>query len=408
MGYTQEAIRGVSWMSAFRVTTRLLSFGKMAVLARVLSPAQFGVFGIASLILELLEMLTETGINIFLIQSKEHIDKYINSAWVVSIIRGIIISLCIVVSSPFLVEFFHVNEALPILLLISLVPFIRGFINPAIVTLQKDLRFHKEFWLRTSLFFIDVLITVVLAITTQSSYSLVLGLLVSAILEVILSFTLTSPRPSFALERRYFSEIFHKGKWVTIYGVFNYFAQQGDNIIVGKVMGVASLGIYQMAYKVSTLPISEVTDVISKVAFPVYTRIEGDRKRLQKAFTKGIMLITIITIPLGLIIFMFPKEITLLLLGPKWISAVEILRILALYGVLRAISGSASALFLAVGCQKYVTAMTFVRFLTLIITIFPLVKLFGLEGAAFAALFSVLVEIPVITYYIVKVFTVKS
>lgn len=398
MGYKQEAIRGISWMSAFRVITRGLSFSKTLVLARILTPSQFGIFGIASLVLELLEILTETGINIFLIQSKGDIHKYVNSAWVVSILRGCIISICIIIFSPFISLFFHSNAALPILLFISTIPFVRGFINPAVVKLQKDLQFKYEFWFRSTIFFFDAFVTIILALITQSVYSLVWGPLAGALLEVILSFVLITPRPAFVLHRGYFSEIFHKGKWVTLYGVLNYFAQRGDNIVVGRVMGASFLGIYEMAYKVSTLPISEICDTVSKVVFPVFAKIEHDRQRLKNAFLKTTAMISLFSILMGSVIFIFPKEVILLLLGDKWLSAVSVLQVLVLYGVLRAISGSASTLFLAVGKQKYVTGMTFIRFTGLALTIYPFVVTWGLVGAGYSALLSVLVEIPVIGY----------
>src|SRR5258706_14151493 len=146
MGYTKETIKGVSLMSVGRFVTRALAFLKIAVLARVLSPAQFGIFGIATLILSLLETLTETGINIVLIQSKRDLSEYINSAWVVSILRGIVIAGLLVISAPVIASFFHTPNALGLLLFISLVPFVRGFINPPEVKFQKELRFSMQFW----------------------------------------------------------------------------------------------------------------------------------------------------------------------------------------------------------------------------------------------------------------------
>lgn len=408
MGYTSTAIKGISWMSSFRIVTRVLSFLKIIVLARVLTPSQFGIFGIASLVLAFLEMVTETGINIFLIQTKKDINEYINSAWVISIIRGIMICLIIIALSPLISLFFRTQEAQSVVLLISLVALIRGFINPSVVKLQKDLQFHKEFWFRSAIFFFDAVVSIVLALITQSVYSLIWGQIAGALLELFLSFVLFKPYPNFKCSRFQILEILHHGKWVTAYGIFNYIAQEGDNIVVGRLIGPSALGIYQMAYKVAILPISEVTDVVSKVVFPVYTKIENDRKRLKRAFKKSTLIISITTITIGIVIFLFPREITLLLLGPKWVAAAEVLRILAFYGVLRAISGSASALLLAVGKQQYVTAMTFVRFAVLALTIYPLVKIMGLEGAAYAALLSVLFEIPVISYFIVRVFRIKS
>ena len=393
-------------MSGFRMVSRGVAFLKMAVLARILTPAQFGIYGIATLVLALLEILTETGINVILIQSKNEIDEYNDSAWVVSIIRGIIISLCIIVSTPFIASFFNTPKAVNILLLISLVPFIRGFINPAEVKLQKDLKFHYEFWFRTSIFTFDAMVAVITVILTHSVYSLVWGLIAGALLEVIISFTMIKPLPGFNVRKNYFNEIFHKGKWITAYGVFSYIAENGDNLTVGKVMGASALGIYEMAYNISTLPISEISDVVSKVVFPVYTKMAEDKQRLKSAFAKSTLVISILTLSMGLVLFMFPGQLIGFVLGNKWLSGVPVLRILAIYGVLRAISGPASALFLAVEKQKYVTNMTFTRFAGLAITIYPLVKTFGLIGAGYSALISVIVEIPVIVFYVWKVFKI--
>ena len=407
MGYSGNVIKGISWMSGFRMSTRVLSFLKTAVLARALTPSQFGIFGIATLVLAFLEMLTETGVNIILIQSRKEIDEYISSAWIVSIIRGIFISLCIIILTSFITSFFNTPNASNILLLISIAPFIRGFINPSEVKLQKDLKFHYEFWFRSSIFTFDAIVSVILVVLTHSVYSLVWGLIAGAVLEVVLSFILMRPIPRFRIRKDYLSEIFYKGKWVTIYGFLNYIAQKGDSLIVGKVMGASALGIYGIAYNISTLPISEITDVVSKVVFPVYAKIAEDTQRLKIAFIKSTLVIAVFTMTMGTVLFLFPSQIILIVLGEKWLDAVPVLRVLVAYGVLRAISGSASALFLGVEKQRYVTNMTFLRFAGLAITVYPLVQIFGLVGAGYSALISVVVEIPVIAYYVMKVFKNK-
>jgi O-antigen/teichoic acid export membrane protein len=407
MGYSGNVIKGASWMSGFRIFTRALSFLKITILARVLTPSQFGIFGIATLVLAFLEMLTETGINVILIQSKKGIDDYINSAWVVSIIRGIVISLCIAISAPYLASFFNTPQATNILLLISVIPFVRGFINPSEVKLQKNLKFNYEFWFRSSIFTFDAFVAIIFVVLTHSVYGLAWGMIAGALLEVLLSFVLMKPVPRLSIRKDYFNEIFHKGKWVTMFGFFNYIAQNGDNLIVGKVMGASPLGIYSMAYNISTLPISEVTDVIGKVVFPVYAKIAGDVQRLKSAFVKSTLAVAFLTMTIGAILLFFPSQIIHIVLGDKWLSAVPVLRVLVVYGVLRAISGSASALFLGVEKQRYVTSMTFFRFAGLAITIYPFVKMFGLIGAGYSALTSVMIEIPIIIYCIFKVFKNK-
>lgn len=404
MGYKRDALKGISWMSAFRMATRGMTFVKTAVLARVLTPSQFGVFGIASLILALLEMLTETGINVILIQSKRNIEEFLDSAWVVSILRGTFISLLLIISSPIIASFFNTSAVLPILLFMSIVPFIRGFINPAIVTYQKELVFRSEFFLRTGVFFFDATVTVIAALITHSVYSLVWGLLAGAILEVILSFILIRPHPRFRLQHEYFKDIFHKGKWMTASGIFAYIAEEGDSFVVGKVLGAPSLGVYQMAYKISMLPISEISNVVSGVVFPVYAKIVHDKNRLWAAFVRTLSYTMIASFALSLLIFLFPKQIVLILLGNNWLAAVPVLQILAVYGFIKGFAGPASALFLAVEKQQYVTTIAFVRFTGLVITIYPMIMMYGLVGAAYSAMISVSLEIPIIIFCLIKIF----
>lgn len=405
MGYQRDAVKGISWMTLLRVLTRVLTFIRLAILGRLLTPTQFGFFGVASLLLSLLEILTETGINVFLVQEKKDIKEYINSAWGVSIIRGILLSLVIVFSAPFVASFFKASEAYPIIALIAIVPFIRGFINPAIITYQKNLQFHKEFLLRFILFSTDVIVSVFFGLITRSAASFVYGLIASALLEVILSFLLIPVWPRLRFEYRKVTNVLYRGWWVTITGIFSYFADNGDNIAVGKILGSASLGIYQVAYKFSTLPISEITHVVNQVVFPVYVKFSDDRKRLKGAFIKVTALSSLAAFAFGGLIFLLSEPIILLFMGDQWTAAIPAIQILAVYGVLRTIFGNFSPVFLSVGRQDYVAKMTFIRVVTLAVAIIPLVTIYGMVGAGYAMLFSMLSEIPIILYFTAKTFT---
>lgn len=407
MGYTKTALKGISWMSSFRFATRAMSILKIALLARVLSPDQFGIFGIATLVLGFLEIVTQTGVDVFLIQSRNDITRYISSAWVMSIIRGIIIFLIILISAPLIATFFKSPSATTIIVLIAFAPLIKGFINPAEIKFQKELKFKYEFWFRTSIFFTDALISVIFSILTHSVYGLIIGLYSGALLELAISF-LIKPKPKLEIKFDYLKELFHKGKWVTAYSALAYFAENGDNIIVGRVMGIPTLGIYQMVYKISIAPLSEISDVVNQVFFPVYSKIAEDKKRLFLAFSKTTLILSIATFIIGGIIFLFPSQIITIVLGTRWLLAAPALKILAIYGVLRAITAPASAVFLGAGKQNYVTFMALARFSGLIITIYPLVNVFGLVGAAYSALFSVLIELPVILYFFIKILKKKN
>lgn len=409
MGYLKHSVKGITWVALLRVFTRALSFGKIAIIARLLSPLQFGLFGIASIVLAFIEIVTETGINVFLIQENEkEVKKYINTAWIVSIVRGVIVFLLIVFSSPFIVFFFNAPGSFDLILLISLVPLVRGFINPSVAFLQKELQFQKEFYLKSFIFIIDALTSVILVYFLKSPSGIIYGLLVGGVVEVILSFLVVSPRPYFEFKVLHIQHILHRGKWVTVSGIFNYLYHNIDDVLVGKIINIGSLGLYSMVYKISTLPISEVADVISRVSFPVYVKIAGDKVRLKTAFLKTGISVSLLSIPLGALCILFPKEIILIILGEKWISAWPTLQVLGFFGIIRSISGTTSALFLSVNKQEYVALVTFVSFIGLIVTIVPLINMYGIIGAAIASVIGSVVALPIMAYYTVKIFYEKS
>lgn len=404
MGYTKDTIKGVGWVGGLRLITRIVSFARIAILARLLSPTQFGVFAVATLVTALLEVFTETGVNVILVQEKKDIKGYVDSAWVVSIIRGVVISAVIFFSAAFVSSFFRSPDSIFLIQLISIVPLIRGFINPSSVKFQKNLEFHKEFWYRFVIFSFDAVVAIVFAYITKSATSLVFGLLSGVIVEVILSFLVVKPVPHLCFDKEYISRIFRRGRWITLSSIFNYLYHNADNIVVGKILGTTSLGLYEMAYRISLLPITEIADVIQRVTFPVYTKISNDKERLKRAFAKTLLVVSFLSIPFGTIIFIFSKEIVLLLLGAEWISIIPVLRILAIFSVVRAISGSTSALFLSVNKQEYVAIATFFSITGLLLTITPLVYNFGLMGAGIAALIGTLIAVPVFAYFSFKIF----
>ncbi|MFZ5932880.1 MAG: lipopolysaccharide biosynthesis protein [Patescibacteria group bacterium] len=403
MGYFKEALVGISWMGLLRGSTRGLALLKMVVLARFLTPAQFGIFGIALLVLAFLEIITETGINVVLIQEEDEIDSYISTAWLVSIARGVLISLTIFLLAPLIAGFFKSSESSAILRLTSLIPLTRGFINPAIVKFQKELKFNKEFWFRTFLYLVDTTCAILLGIMTRSELAFIWGMFLSAFAEVIISFSVVSPRPFFSFDSEKVKKVIARGRWITLAGTFEYLFQHLDDIIVGKLLGTAPLGLYQQAYRVSTLPISEVGEVFNKVTFPTYAKIAADRQRLKKAFLKITGVIGLLVIPFGFLLFSFSREVIVLLFGEAWLGAVGALKVLAIFGILKALSDSAYSLFLSVKKQEIVTMVTLFGILGLSLPLIPLVNKFGIVGAAYATIVGTLTASPVILYHLKKV-----
>src|SRR3990167_7018333 len=248
-------------------------------------------------------------------------------------------------------------DSLNLLFLISLVPFVRGFINPSVVKFQKELKFHMEFFYSFLGLFTFSLSSIIFALITKDAISLIFGLIISAAIEMIASHIIVVPRPKLEFKIKYLSRVIHRGKWVTLSGILDYLFTELDDIIVGRLMNTVSLGIYQVAYKISTLPISEVTQVFGKVTFPIYVKISSQSvDNLKRAFLRTTLVIFLIVIPFGAVVFF----------------------------------------------------SNLVATLGLAMVVLPLVSMYGLVGAAFSAIFGIVISVPVIIFFTVKILRQKK
>jgi O-antigen/teichoic acid export membrane protein len=173
---------------------------------------------------------------------------------------------------------------------------------------------------------------------------------------------------------------------------------------VAKLLGDASLGVYNVAYKISSLPISEIADVVSRVTFPVYIKIGRDYQRIKNAFSKTMLISGGLILAAGIFIFVFSQQIVLIVLGQNWTVAIPVLRVLSVFGVIKGISGTAMSLFLAVNKQEYVMTVTLLGIVGLFIPIIPLTLKYGLIGTGMSVIIGSLVTVPLIIYYTMKVF----
>lgn len=398
---SKQSINSVFWVGTLKGLGRVVTLGKIAVLARFLSPLEFGLFGIASLAISLLETVTDTGINVFIIQREGELKEYINTAWVISIIRGIIIFLLLAVFSPLISVFFK-QDVTFLIFLIGFASFLRGFINPSIVTYQKELLFKKEFYLRFSIILTDALVAIALGIKYQRAFALVLAMIAGVLVELVISYVFIKPHPKLIFEKEKFKKVLSRGKWVTAAGIFQYLFANGDNLTIGRILNAGSLGLYQMAYRISTIPITEISDVFSRVTFPMYAKNQEDKKYNNRLLLKSTIAITIITLPIGILLFIFTKPIVEIFLGQKWMDLVMPLKILSIFGVIRAIEGVIVPYLLAYKKQEQVSAITLISLLGMAVSIIPLTLKYNITGSAYSVLFASLFVIPYILFLVKK------
>ncbi len=407
MGYIKDTLKGITWMTALEGLVKAVAIGKIAVLARILTPSQFGRYGIALLVLGFLEVLTETGINVFLIQQKDDAEEYLDSAWVVSIIRGSLIALLIIVTAPLVLTFFNAQGSINLLYLVAAVAFIRGFINPMEVFFQKKLEFMKVFLFQGGLYLVDAATAVTIGIITHSESAMIISMIVAATTEVILSFVLFKEHPKLKLDKERFTKVLHMGKWITGAGIFSYIFQNIDNVVVGRFLGTTSLGFYQQSYSIATIPVVGVGNIFSKTLFPIFVKMSGELSELKKAFYKALTAIFSLALVFGIVVFFFARPIILLFLGPNWLVVEPVLKILAIFGILKSILNSSYSLFLSLKMQKTIMLSEMFGIIGMGIAIYPMVMKYGILGAGYSTIIAVICSFPVVIFNVQKTFHSK-
>jgi lipopolysaccharide exporter len=410
----KRTIASVTWVAAMRVSAQILSTARLFVLAWFLSSSDFGLMGIALLTMTFLETFTETGFMYALVQ-KPQLDKAdLDSAWSVSLLRGMVVCVAMCLAAPFVAAFFEhsadpakaqaaaANHDLAVWVIraFSLTIVFRMVTNIGIVNFRRGLEFNKLFVIDTIGLIIDVLIAIAVAVIFKSVWALVFGKLACEAVRCVMSYIVSPYRPSFRIDRSRSSELWRFGKWMFWSAATFYFLSQGDSLVVGRVLGLAALGIYQMAGRISALPMTEISNVISQVTFPVFSRIQDDLPRLRAAHMRIYKATALLSSLVMALTVVFIPDVTRLFLKPEWYPIVPIVQILAINGFFMSLGATFGPAFQAIGKPKTPARFGFVKLVIFAALIYPATVYWGLNGAASVLLFSTLViQVPLYTTF---------
>ena len=407
MGYKITAIKSLSWMSILELATRVASLLKYAILARILLPNDIGVFGIVVLVVGISEIFSEFGFQTFLIQYRKDIREYINSVWILQILRGIFLFLIITLLALPASVFFRQSSLFFLIFLGAFNPLIKGFENTYIVNFQKELMFEKQFIYKIIMAIVDFIVAIPLTLITHSVIGLVIAMLLSSLSGIVFSWVYINDKPKFEFDLTKIKRFMGYGKWININSILFYITTDIDTLVLGRIMGTGSLGLYQIAQKFSIIPMQEISDIFGQVTFPLYSKIAEDIRRFKNAYLKSLLVLMLVEISLGAFLFLFSKDIIIILLGMKWLSAESIFRVFIIYGTISAFVSTFGSFYLSIGKQDLLSRLNFIRIIFLVPLIIYFINLFGTLGAVYALIISLLITVPFYLYNAIKLFKIN-
>ena len=354
-----------------------------------------------------LETFTQTGFQAALIQRRGGTEKYLDTAWTVQAIRGLVLAIALFALAPTVGRFFEEPRASSLLRLMCLSVALSGFANIGIIYFRKDLQFHKQVLFTTGSAVVRLAVGVVLAYYLRSVWALVWAGLAHAAISCLLSYVLHPFRPRVSLKPTQVADLFRFGRWLLGSSIVIFMASQGDKAFIGKVLGVAALGIYQLAFRLCNLVAGEITHTTSAVVFPAYSKIHLDKERLRRAYHRVLRSILLLAVPMAAGIAFFAPELITLTLGEKWAAAIPLVPILAAQALIRALAATGGPLYLAAGHPNYSFWTNVVRVSVLAVTIYPLASAYGLAGVCISTLLAHAAMLPLWVIFIRRILGLK-
>lgn len=382
------------WAFALRIAERLFGFARTVVLARLLAPEDFGLFGLALLALSTLEVFSQTGFQQALIQRRGDVRAYLDTAWTVQVVRGALLAGVLVAAAPYVAAFFDEPRATPLLRVLAASAFLQGWTNVGVVHFRKDLEFRKQFAYQFSGTLADLTVAVSAALVFRSAWALIAGLVAGSAVRAVASYVVHPYRPRLRFDRAHARGLYTFGRWVFASSIVVFLATQGDDIFLGKVLGATALGLYQVAFRISNLAATEITHVVSQVTFPAYAKLQGRPAQLRQAFLRTLEATTAVSIPVTAGLLLLAPDFVRLLLGAKWMPMVPVLQILAVSGLIRSIAATGGSLFQAVGRPQLDFWMNAARVAVMAAAIYPLTHRYGVEGTALTVVLGIAATMP--------------
>jgi len=389
---------GAGWMVLLRWSDRLIGVLSIVVLARLLLPVDFGLVAYAMVFVAILELFFMFGFDTVLIRDQQADDSTYNTAWTLEIIKGLLLALLLLIGAKPIAEFFSEPRVENIVYVISIVPVLTGLKNVGVINFQKELTLHKEFYFQFSARVISTTCTITIAVVTRSYWALVVGAIILAAAQTILSYVMSSYRPKLTLSR--VSEIFDFSKWLMLQNLVSGLNERMPAVAVGRFLDAQALAYFNIGMQLAYMASQELAAPIRRALFPGLAKIQNDASQIANTVVNITSVIVLVGLPMTIGIAVVAPLLVPVLLGNNWVDLVPILQVLCLHGVTWVLHSSSHMVYYAIGVPKITALLSVVRFVVLLPLVYLLVINHGTIGVAWALVASDLLVLVIIDYIV--------
>lgn len=371
--------------------TQGLNLLRGIILARLLTPEAFGIFGIAMTTMEALSALSNFNLKNLLItlpfDQQGLRNRWLDSVWLMEIIRSTLVCVAVLALSTFISSFYDTPELSPILMMVGAGVFIAGFTNSAFTLYEREIEYKRIVLLEVLAALTGFCVTIGLTFWRRDAMVFVWGMIATNVFKVTMSFVWHTYRPRVRFDREILRQCLGYGKYFLIISLLTYITTQFDNLVLGKYLGLASLGIYLVAYKLAMMPVDLMLQVVNRVALPAYANLyrENQDYCFEKWAANFICLAWVFSV-CSIALWVGGDYFISLIYGPTWVPPTGVFALLIGAGLFRGLTHITVSMVLAVNRPDADAKAKVVETVVFVLLVLLLVPGFGMLGAGIAGL----------------------
>jgi PST family polysaccharide transporter len=321
----------------------------MVILARLLSPADFGIVAMAAVVIGFANIFRDFGTVPAVIQRRELDAPLLNSVFLLNGLIGSALALLLAAAAPLIALAMREPELSPVLRSLAIVfPIVSaGLVQQGL--LEREVRFRPVALIEFAAAVAGLAAAVLGALAGWGVYSLVLQMIVSATVTTAGLWAVSAWRPGRQMSLSQLRDLVKFSGNVVGFSTINYFARNMDSILIGRFLGATDLGFYSVAYKLMMWPLQNISWVAGRALFPNLSRLQDDKEQLSRSYVRGSAAVFTVTAPLTLGLFVLREPFVLALLGESWRTVADLLFWLAPVSLVQSVGTTVGWLYLSTG-----------------------------------------------------------
>jgi len=382
----KQAASGARWTTASTVTSTALNFLRLAILARLLSPQDFGLMAMIMVVIGFAQAYADMGISNAIIYRQDATRDQLSSLYWLNIIAGVAVFIIVLAANPLIVAFYKEPRLASLLPWAALVYLVTPIGQQFQILLQKNLLFRPLAIIEMISAICGLITAVGFALAGAGVFSLILGQLADSGIRALslAGIGLGKWRPRIRFNRSDLQGYLGFGFYQMGERSISYLNSNLDKLLIGSLLGAQALGYYSVAWNLAIQPVVRINPIITKVAFPIFAKVQRDVETLRKGYLSVLKMLSSINFPLLVGMAATAPVFIAVVFGQEWLPAVFLLRVLAFVALLRSMGNPVGSLLLAKGRADLAFKWNVMLFVTQLPGVYLGVKLGGMPGVALA------------------------